>query len=606
VKHTRCPISGKRLLSTLVLMLASLLTTHPAAGQQGGPVDPQAALASAFTYQGELRNAGGPVNDTCDLQFSLWDAFNGGSQVGATVSRPGTALADGLFIVRLDFGAAAFAGAARWLQVAVRCPAGSGSYVSFTPRQELTAAPYSLYAARAPWSGLGGVPAGFADGVDNDTTYSAGTGLSLSGGRFSVQFGGTGSVDTAARSDHGHWGASWSGSGTGLTLSGGTVGLSGSGSQYGLYGQTTSTSGRGLYGYASASSGATFGVEGTSVSNEGIGVWGRATAASGYTYGVYGYSSSYSGTGVRGLASFETGETCGVEGISASELGTGVLGQATSRRGYVYGVRGETLSPEGTGVSGWAGAGAGVANGVEGVSNSEYGTGVLGSGVDRGVAGFSASAQGVGGYFRNTEGGLALVAVSSTTNDILQVKNGANTVFRVNGAGNVHTDGGYHCGNNLDDGAGTLDENEIAPCLYDSSPADFAEMLPATQGLYPGEVLVVGPDGQLARSTQPYQSALAGVYSTRPSYLGNGQRWGEEGYAPLAMVGVVPVQASAENGPIRPGDLLTTSGTPGHAMKADPITVGGVTFYPSGVILGKALESLDMGTGLILALVTLQ
>ena len=78
------------------------------------------------------------------------------------------------------------------------------------------------------------------------------------------------------------------------------------------------------------------------------------------------------------------------------------------------------------------------------------------------------------------------------------------------------------------------------------------------------------------------------------------------GKIPLAVVGVVPVKASAENGPIRPGDLLTTASTPGHAMRAEPMTVNGVTFYPSGVIIGKALEGLEKGTGVIRMLVMLQ
>ena len=63
----------------------------------------------------------------------------------------------------MDFGGAAFAGEARWLELAVRCPAGSGSYVSLPDRQPLTAAPYALWAKGAPWSGLGGVPAATGD-----------------------------------------------------------------------------------------------------------------------------------------------------------------------------------------------------------------------------------------------------------------------------------------------------------------------------------------------------------------------------------------------------------------------------------------------------------
>jgi hypothetical protein len=172
--------------------------------------------------------------------------------------------------------------------------------------------------------------------------------------------------------------------------------------------------------------------------------------------------------------------------------------------------------------------------------------------------------------------------------------------------GNVQADGGYHCGNSLDDGYAELTEDEIAPCLFDDSPADFAEMLPAAEGLEPGEVLIVGPDGKLARSTEPYQTAVVGVYSTRPSYLGNGARFGDHGYVPLAIAGVVPVKASAENGAIQPGDLLTTSGTPGHAMRAEPVTVSGITFHPGGVIVGKALEGLSANKGTILVLVTLQ
>jgi len=54
------------------------------------------------------------------------------------------------------------------------------------------------------------------------------------------------------------------------------------------------------------------------------------------------------------------------------------------------------------------------------------------------------------------------------------------------------------------------------------------------------------------------------------------------------------------------GDLLTTSSTPGYAMRASPVTIEGITFYLPGTILGKALEPLEEGTGVILVLVTLQ
>ena len=59
-------------------------------------------------------------------------------------------------------------------------------------------------------------------------------------------------------------------------------------------------------------------------------------------------------------------------------------------------------------------------------------------------------------------------------------------------------------------------------------------------------------------------------------------------------------------GPVQVGDLLTTSSTPGYAMKASPIRVGGATLYRTGTILGKALEPLKEGKGIIKVLVTLR
>lgn len=75
---------------------------------------------------------------------------------------------------------------------------------------------------------------------------------------------------------------------------------------------------------------------------------------------------------------------------------------------------------------------------------------------------------------------------------------------------------------------------------------------------------------------------------------------------PVALVGVVPTKVTAENGVIRPGDLLTTSSTPGFAMKASPVVVDGVATYRTGTIVGKALETLGHGSGVINVLVTLR
>ncbi|MCI0397191.1 MAG: hypothetical protein L0332_20085 [Chloroflexi bacterium] len=176
------------LLASLLGFTAALALTAPAGQAAGGT-----PLGTAFTYQGELADSNGSVNDTCDLQFSLWDDPSAGGQLGSTQTVASVTVADGRFTVQVNdanqFGNNAFLGEARWLQIAVRCPAGSGGYTTLSPRQELTGAPNAHFAARAavaPWGGLVGVPAGFADGIDNDTTYAAGVGLTLSGGQFSI------------------------------------------------------------------------------------------------------------------------------------------------------------------------------------------------------------------------------------------------------------------------------------------------------------------------------------------------------------------------------------------------------------------------------------
>ena len=72
--------------------------------------------------------SGNPLSGTCDLQFTLWNAEMGGTQIGIAQTKIALSVSNGLFTVVLDFGATPFAGDARWLEVTVRSPAGSGSY----------------------------------------------------------------------------------------------------------------------------------------------------------------------------------------------------------------------------------------------------------------------------------------------------------------------------------------------------------------------------------------------------------------------------------------------------------------------------------------------
>jgi hypothetical protein len=135
---------------------------------------------------------------------------------------------------------------------------------------------------------------------------------------------------------------------------------------------------------------------------------------------------------------------------------------------------------------------------------------------------------------------------------------------------------------------------------FTSPAADFAELLPAVEGLEPGDVLVIGLDGQLLRSSAAFEPTVVGVYSTQPGFLGGADAtacYGDK--VPLAVVGIVPVKATAANGAIQPGDLLVASEVPGHAMHAGANP-------PVGTVIGKALEALPDGEGVIRMLVTLQ
>jgi hypothetical protein len=174
------------ILAGLVLLVVLVVQASPPRQQPGaqGGVGPQGgAVGTGFTYQGQLEVGGEPVSADCEMAFRLYDGASGGNQVSYAVTHT-VPVSDGLFTVVLNFGSGAFDGGARWLGIQVQCP-GDAAYADLG-RQALTAAPYALYATSAPWNGLSGVPAGFDDNLDNDTTYTAGAGLTLSGTEFTV------------------------------------------------------------------------------------------------------------------------------------------------------------------------------------------------------------------------------------------------------------------------------------------------------------------------------------------------------------------------------------------------------------------------------------
>jgi hypothetical protein len=148
------------------------------------------------------------------------------------------------------------------------------------------------------------------------------------------------------------------------------------------------------------------------------------------------------------------------------------------------------------------------------------------------------------------------------------IKRGAaNTIFSIDAAGNIKTDGSTTIG----------------------TPADVAENYSSPQQLNSGDVVTFAGGTDVVKSTEPFQSTLAGVISDNPGLVLSGNT---EGY-PLALSGRVPVNVTDEGGPIKPGDYLTSSSTPGKAMKANA----------AGPTIGRALTGMDSGSGRVEAYV---
>jgi hypothetical protein len=179
----------------------------------------------------------------------------------------------------------------------------------------------------------------------------------------------------------------------------------------------------------------------------------------------------------------------------------------------------------------------------------------------------------------------------------------------------IEADGGVGIGTNSPqealDVAGNIQCDDIqcdtAACdiLVIAGGYDLAESFDVSDPnpIEPGMVLAidVGSPGKLKVADRAYDHCVAGVVCGAGD-IQPGLMMGtvSDGDYPVALTGRVYCYADASSGSIKPGDLLTTSDTPGHAMKATD------SDRANGAVLGKAMTLLDEGTGLVLVLVNLQ
>ena len=167
-----------------------------------------AAVGTPISYQGYLEESDKSADGLYDMEYRLYDAQNGGMQVGSAIARTGINVKKGIFSQQLDFGDV-FDGTSLWLEVKVR-HAGSGNYETLSPRQEITAAPYAQYAKKvqtvdsaavwgSSWSGFGDglvLQSSDAAGVRGENTVRGNKG-ELGGPRYAV-LGTAGSTDDYA------------------------------------------------------------------------------------------------------------------------------------------------------------------------------------------------------------------------------------------------------------------------------------------------------------------------------------------------------------------------------------------------------------------------
>jgi hypothetical protein len=296
-------------------------------------------------------------------------------------------------------------------------------------------------------------------------------------------------------------------------------------------------------------------------------------ASNGPSIAVQGTSTN--GTAVVGISTGESGVAGAGTGVQgASTYGTGVAGQSTSGVG-VSGTSTNQVGVQGSS-QGW--------DGVSGTATSNQHSGVFGghSGAGNGVAGHSNTGYGVDAYSasgtalhsRSDGGGLAAVI-----------------------DGTLQVNGNHNCTGTLTVDVDIILTNSSQDCAEEfdlSSAADGA----------PGTVMVLGHAGCLEPCERAYDRRAAGVISGAGDLhpgLVLGRQQGHGGQrAPIALMGKVFCWIDADYAPVEVGDLLTTSPTPGHAMKAtDPSRA-------FGAVLGKALADVPAGKVQAPILVVLQ
>jgi hypothetical protein len=536
----------------------------------------QTPIGNAITYQGRLDEGGAPADGAYDFRFRLLDAEVGGAQVGTVQFADDLSITDGSFTAVIDFGETAFNSPnARWLEVGVRPGVSTGTYTILSPRQRITATPVALKSLSDRWS-LNGIH------ITNTNTGNVGIGTTNPLGLLHLSrtsnpdltLENTGDTTTARRA--------------GLTM----CHSNGAGAR--IEGIRPAAASQGMSLAFSTQAGAGAALERMRLTEDGR--LGVGTTIPGAKLQVSADSA----------VQFERPITFRALGAYPATLGTTT--EFIDMRGReLVAIQNNVyttlhLQPDGGQVS----VGPGIISDARlsvvrdmpaALFNSDLSeddvviadsgsawlglysdnVGNVGSGITLGEAGTGAEPKwAIYARTSNNVGDLNITfgtSLSPTANEkILQLDRDGTTKVKV----------------------------------LEIMGADVSERFPMTECVEPGMVVMIDADnsGRLCLAHGEYNTKVAGVVSGAGdipvgAILGNMN--GLEDAPPIALSGRVWTWCDASEAAIEAGDLLTTSATPGHAMKAADADRRG------GAIIGKAMTGLAKGEfGLVLVLVNLQ
>ncbi len=555
------------------------------------------AQGTAIGYQGRLNDAGTPATGLYDLTFNVFDVEAAGAALAGPIALGAVPVTNGVFSVSLDFGPDLFTGPARWLEITVRTN-GVGVPSLLTPRTSLLPTPYALFAGQAGSVANGTVT---ADQLNSGGVPPApGQFLSYAGGNFLW-------TDPGVAA-----GNIWSLNGLDAYYNAGNVGIGTDNPQNRLhvYDPAVSVSqrietGGGINAWAQTEYANANGLwkVGTSRGFNGDQLYFARHGAARIAFGLQpnGDALLQGKLTVRppalpfGVGQYGIEHTDGDVRLSTYLDGSGGwLGTRSNHPLNFYvndGVPSMTIDTDGHVTM----SGGSPGSVIVGTPNSESGLSIIRGG-NRADVRFEGTTLKlvvgpVGGPPASTRG----IAIDTAGNVGIGTTSPSRTL-EVNGdfvARDV-------------DVRNLFARDVSVRLLTIRGGADLAEPFAMSHsGVEPGSVVVIDEDhpGKLRRSTQAYDKKAAGIVSgangIRPG-ISMVQEDKLEAGENVALSGRVYVHADAAYGAIKPGDLLTTSDTPGHAMKVTEHA------QAQGAILGKAMSGLKDGKGMVLVLVTLQ